>query len=106
VVLPGGVPIVLRGNFELGGAAATPRFQRETMQFYPGEYANQSFPARFFDGFCGGCHGSVSGAEVDLSLQPDILTQASRVEARKPTNRVNRLDLPPSQRGAEVGPVE
>jgi hypothetical protein len=106
VVLPGGVPIVLRGSFELGGAAATPRFQRETMQFYPGEYANQSFPARFFDGFCGGCHGSVSGAEVDLSLQPDILTQASRVEARKPTNRVNRLDLPPSQRGAEVGPVE
>jgi hypothetical protein len=106
VVLPGGVPIVMRGNFELGGAPAALRFQRETMQFYLGEYAHQSFPARFFDGFCGGCHGSVSGAEVDLSLQPDILTQASRVEAREPTNMVNRLDLPPSQRGAEVGPVE
>jgi hypothetical protein len=106
VVLPGGVPIVLRGNFEIGGAAAALRFQREAMQFYPGEYAHQAFPARFFDGFCGGCHGSVSGAEVDLSLQPDILTQASRVEARKATSKVNRLDSPPSQRGAEVGPVE
>jgi hypothetical protein len=106
VVLPGGVPIVLRGKFELGGAAAVMRFQRESMQFYPGEYAHQSFPARFFDGFCGGCHGSVSGAEVDLSLQPDILTQASRVEARKPSHTATSFDLPPSQRGPEVGPVE
>jgi hypothetical protein len=106
VVLPGGVPIVLRGNFELGGAATALRFQRESMQFYPGEYAHQSFPARFFDGFCGGCHGSVSGSEVDLSLQPDILTQASRVEAKKPGSIATSLDLPPSQRGAEVGPVE
>ena len=106
VVLPGGVPVVLRGNFELGGAPAALRFQRETMQFYPGEYAHQSFPARFFDGFCGGCHGSVSGAEVDLSLQPDILTQASRVEARKPTSKTNQFDLPPAQRGTEVGPME
>ena len=106
VVLPGGVPIVLRGNFELGGAATALRFQRESMQFYPGEYTHQSFPARFFDGFCGGCHGSVSGAEVDLSLQPDILTQASRVEAKKPGSIATSLDLPPSQRGAVVGPVE
>jgi hypothetical protein len=106
MILPGGVPIVLRGNFELGGAAAAPHFQRESMQFYPGEYAHQSFPARFFDGFCGGCHGSVSGSEVDLSLQPDILTQASRVEARKPGTAAGNLDLPPSQRGTEVGPVD
>ncbi|HMI84807.1 MAG TPA: hypothetical protein VK550_11990 [Polyangiaceae bacterium] len=106
VVLPGGVPVVLRGNFELGGGAAALRFQREAMQFYPGEYAHQSFPARFFNGFCGGCHGSVSGAEVDLSLQPDILTQASRVEARQPANIATHLEFPPSQRGAEVGPVE
>jgi hypothetical protein len=107
VTLPGGVPIVLRGNFEFAGAGSAARFQRESMQFYPGEYAHQSFPARFFDGFCGGCHGSVSGHEVDLSLQPDILTQASRVEARKPENQFqNNLSIPPAQRGAEVGPIE
>jgi hypothetical protein len=105
MVLPGGVPIVLRGSFELGGAPAAPRFQREEMQFYPGEYAHQSFPARFFDGLCGGCHGSVSGLEVDLALQPDILTQASRVEARKPTHMATSFDVPPAQRGAEVGPM-
>ena len=97
---------MLRGSFELGGAPAAPRFQREEMQFYPGEYAHQSFPARFFDGFCGGCHGSVSGLEVDLALQPDILTQASRVEVRKPGSMVTSFDLPPTQRGPEVGPME
>ena len=106
VILPGGVPIMLRGSFELGGAPAAPRFQREEMQFYPGEYAHQSFPARFFDGFCGGCHGSVSGLEVDLALQPDILTQASRVEVQKPGSMVTSFDLPPAQRGPEVGPME
>jgi hypothetical protein len=106
VVIPGGVPIVLRGVFELDGAAAAPHFQREEMQFYPGEYAHQSFPSRFFNGFCGGCHGSVSGHEVDLALQPDILTQASRVEARKVTTTPTYLNAPPSQRGPEVGPME
>jgi hypothetical protein len=106
VVIPGGVPIVLRGVFELQGAAAAPRFQLEEMQFYPGEYAHQSFPSRFFDGFCGGCHGAISGHEVDLALQPDILTQASRVEARKPSSTPTYLNAPPAQRGPEVGPVE
>jgi hypothetical protein len=106
VIIPGGVPIVLRGTFALDGAAPAPRFQREEMQFYPGEYAHQSFPARFFDGFCGGCHGSVSGHEVDLSLQPDILTQASRVEARKLSTNPTYLNVAPAQRGPEVGPVE
>ncbi|MET0593625.1 MAG: hypothetical protein ABW133_13055 [Polyangiaceae bacterium] len=106
VVLPGGVPVILRGNFELAGAGTAQRFQRESMQFYPGEYAHQAFPARFFDGFCGGCHGSVSGAEVDLSLQPDILTQASRVEAKKAGARIIDVSAPPSGRGTEVGPID
>jgi hypothetical protein len=106
VRLPGGVPVILRGNFELAGAGAGPRFQRESMQFYPGEYAHQAFPARFFDGFCGGCHGSVSGLEVDLSLQPDILTQASRVEAKAPSATISDLSGPPSSRGTVVGPVD
>ena len=75
------------------------------MQFYPGEYANQALPATFFNGLCAGCHGSVSGRETDISVQPDILTQASSVIAKGATNTVD-LSGPPTSRGAEVGPVD
>jgi hypothetical protein len=30
-----------------------------------------------FNSVCGGCHGSVSGAEIDVSITPDALTSAS-----------------------------
>jgi hypothetical protein len=115
MVLPGGVPIVLRGNFALeksasdgapSGKALNEHFQRETMQFYPGEYAHQAFPAQFFNGMCGGCHGSLSGHETDLSVQPDILTQASLVQAASPGARKADFSGPPSSRGADVGPVD
>jgi hypothetical protein len=33
---------------------------------------------------CGGCHGSVSGAELDVVANPDILTSASDVAALDP----------------------
>jgi hypothetical protein len=32
---------------------------------------------RLFDAVCGGCHGSVSGHELDISVTPDALTGAS-----------------------------
>ena len=57
--------------------------QREHMQFYPGERANQSMPRLFFNPLCGGCHGSVSGRELDTAADIDVLTEASRhVQAR------------------------
>ena len=43
----------------------------------------QGFRRDLFDGLCGGCHGSVSGKENDIAVNPDILTQASDVIARK-----------------------
>jgi hypothetical protein len=98
--VPGGVPLVLRAPFALDGQAASLQYQREAMQFYPGEYAHQAFPEKFFNGFCGGCHGSVSGREDDLALVPDILTQASRVAAR--TVPSAPLANPPSSRGPDV----
>jgi hypothetical protein len=52
------------------------------MQFYPGEVVRQGFRGPLFNGLCAGCHGSVSGYEADISINPDILTQASRVQAR------------------------
>jgi hypothetical protein len=32
---------------------------------------------RLFDAVCGGCHGSVSGHELDVIVTPDALTGAS-----------------------------
>jgi hypothetical protein len=103
MLVPGGLPIMYRGTFALDGTGAAQHFQRESTQFYPGEFVNQSFPQGFFNGLCGGCHGSVSGYETDLSIQPDILTQASAVSARSPGTRPTDLT---GQRGAEVGPVD
>jgi hypothetical protein len=52
--------------------------QREAMQFYPGERAKQALSRHLFDGLCAGCHGSVSGRELDVGISVDILTSASR----------------------------
>jgi hypothetical protein len=81
VQLPGGVPFNLALEVDLDGDSAF-RHQREAMQFYPGEFARQSFPRTLFDGVCGNCHGSVSGLESDVATNPDILTRASQVAAR------------------------
>jgi len=107
VIVPGGVPIVLRGFFALGGAGEAEHFQREEMQFYPGEYVHQGFPSTFFNGLCGGCHGAVSGRETDLSVQPDILTQASHVQAKSRDTRNVDFSGPPATRGSDVvGPTD
>jgi len=89
VRIPAGVPIVLELGDSSGkalsfGAGApfegTMR-QREEMQFYPGERAKQSMPRRLFNGVCAGCHGSVSGRELDIAVDVDVLTSASQTLA-------------------------
>jgi hypothetical protein len=81
-LLPGGAPVVLQTTVQLAGdTGPTGHFQREEMQFYPGEEVRQSFRREFFNGMCAGCHGSVSGQELDIAVNPDILTQASSVAA-------------------------
>lgn len=83
VEIPGGMPVVLSFNIKLAGdPGPTRHFQREEMQFYPGETSRQSFRRDLFDGECGLCHGSVSGLESHVAINPDILTQASNVAAR------------------------
>lgn len=82
VTIRGGMPLVLQARLQLAqDARPTDHFQREEMQFYPGEVVRQGFRRPLFNGLCAGCHGSVSGYESDVSPNPDILTQASRVEA-------------------------
>ncbi len=87
--IPGGVPIVLQPtdadgnalNFLEGAPFTGEMRQREAVQLYPGEVLKQSFPRRFFNGFCGNCHGSISGRELDIAVMPDILTGASQATA-------------------------
>ncbi len=111
IALPGGVPIVLKlADTQESQAQKLPRFQREEMEFAPGEVVNQAFnnfaafnTTGFFNSLCGQCHAAVSGHAIDVAVQPDILTQASMVAARgtSPT----ALDPPPRQFGSNfVGP--
>jgi hypothetical protein len=83
VELPGGVPIVLHlPDTALSKMNNLPRWQREEVEFSPGETTNQTLPRTLFSNVCGQCHGSVSGKQLDVAVQPDILTQASVVLAR------------------------
>jgi hypothetical protein len=99
MLLPGGVPVSLAIDAKLAGdSGAVTHQQREEMQFYPGEHAHQSFRRDLFDGLCGGCHGSVSGRELELAVKPDILTTASQVTARdkSPTDLTGAPAGPPA----------
>ncbi|MCZ7683946.1 MAG: hypothetical protein M5U28_36335 [Sandaracinaceae bacterium] len=85
----GGLPIVLRVTdgggsplaFSDGAPFSGEMRQREQMQFYPGERARQSFPRGLFNAMCGGCHGSISGRELDIAADIDVLTRASEVQS-------------------------
>jgi hypothetical protein len=96
----GGAPILLEVLAKLADdAQPSAHLQREEMQFYPGEIVRQGFRRNLFDGMCGGCHGSVSGKENEIAVNPDILTQASDVIAR--TKRPTDLSL---SSGEDTGP--
>ncbi|HEX4341459.1 MAG TPA: hypothetical protein VH062_36370 [Polyangiaceae bacterium] len=93
VRIPGGAPLVLAPNVQLAADGAPVRHhQLEEMQFYPGEIVRQGFQRHLFNGVCANCHGAVSGYDADISANPDILTQASRVSAKDaaPTDVTNR----------------
>jgi hypothetical protein len=104
VELPGGVPIVLHlPDTALSKAKNLPRWQREEIEFSPGEVLNQTLPSALFSNVCGQCHGSVSGQQVGVSVQPDVLTQASLVAGR--TSSATELGLMVGARSSTiVGP--
>jgi hypothetical protein len=70
----------------------------EEHQFGPGEFISigvrETFTnalgreVRLFDAVCAGCHGSVTGAELDVTVTPDALTgaSASASQAMMPKN--------------------
>ena len=50
----------------------------EEHQLGPGETSRWASPEKLFDAVCGGCHGSVTGSELDVAVTPDALTGASQ----------------------------
>jgi mono/diheme cytochrome c family protein len=49
----------------------------EEHQLGPGEQMSMGVGQPLFNAVCGGCHGSVSGIELDIAVTPDALTGAS-----------------------------
>jgi hypothetical protein len=64
----------------------------EEHQFGPGERISMGISRKFFDGVCGGCHGSVAGPELDVVVNADALTGAS-VSLARPTSSATPSDL-------------
>ncbi len=81
VRVPAGKPVFI--ELRKGG---TPLFtMSEEHQYGPGENISMGVGEKLFDHICGGCHGSVSGAELDISVTPDALTGASQSESASAT---------------------
>jgi hypothetical protein len=49
----------------------------EEHQLGPGEQISMGIAEPLFDAVCAGCHGSITGHEVDVQVTPDALTGAS-----------------------------
>jgi len=49
----------------------------EEHQVTAGEYVTPGPPRAVFNAICAGCHGSLSGAELDIAVSADALTGAS-----------------------------
>jgi hypothetical protein len=74
VRLPAGRPVILELQDSSGNPLIT---MREEHQLGPGENISFGINQALFDAVCGGCHGTVSGREVDVFVTPDALTGAS-----------------------------
>jgi hypothetical protein len=74
VRVPAGTGLILELQTSGGTVLET---MREEHQVGPGEVINLGISEALFDAACGGCHGSVSGREIDAALKPDVLTGAS-----------------------------
>lgn len=74
VRLPSLTPMIVELQDGSGNALFT---MTEEDQLGPGEFISRGVPQKFFNSVCGGCHGSVSGVELDIAVNPDALTGAS-----------------------------
>jgi hypothetical protein len=74
VSVPAGKPLI----FQLQDDSGASLFEMaEEHQVTSGEYITPGAPRGLFNNICAGCHGSISGKEVDISVSSDTLTGAS-----------------------------
>jgi hypothetical protein len=78
VRVPAGKPMFIQ--LRKGGTALFT--MSEEHQYGPGENISMGVRESLFDHICAGCHGSVSGAELDISVTPDALTGASQSDSQ------------------------
>ncbi|HWO24842.1 MAG TPA: hypothetical protein VNO30_39140 [Kofleriaceae bacterium] len=60
----------------------------EEHQLGPGERTSMGVRQELFNAVCGGCHGSVSGSELDVAPTPDALTGASSSKSADDTDNI------------------
>jgi hypothetical protein len=75
VQLPAQTGVVLELQDGNGNPVVT---MGEEHQLGPGEEISMGVSETLFDAVCGGCHGSVSGHELDIAVTSDALTGASQ----------------------------
>ena len=72
--LPSGTGVVFQLQDGSGNPIVT---MGEEHQLGPGENISLGISQKLFDAVCGGCHGSVTGHELDIAVTADALTGAS-----------------------------
>ena len=75
VEVPAGAGVILELQDGSGNPVVT---MTEEHQMGPGEETSLGVRQALSDAVCGGCHGSVSGSELDIAVTPDALTGASQ----------------------------
>jgi hypothetical protein len=74
VTVPANKPLIFEVLDDAGNVLFT---MTEEHQVSPGEYVTPGAPRPLFNAICGGCHGSISGQELDIAVTADALTGAS-----------------------------
>ncbi|HWE27091.1 MAG TPA: hypothetical protein VHB97_03770, partial [Polyangia bacterium] len=85
VRLPSLTPLIVELQDSSGAKLMT---MSEEDQLGPGERISRGVPQKFFNSVCAGCHGSVSGKELDIAIDPDALTGASVSLSRDSTQSI------------------
>ena len=78
-LVPSGKPLILEVDDGHGNALFT---MSEEHQVTAGEFITPGPPRAVFNNICGGCHGSLSGSELDVAVSADALTGASISRSR------------------------
>ena len=78
-LVPAGIPLIIEVDDGSGKALFT---MSEEHQVTAGEYITPGPQRAVFNNICAGCHGSLSGSELDVAVSADALTGASISQSR------------------------